>query len=324
MIYRKIGNVETSAIGLGTWAIGGGEWWGDSDQEQSIETLKLAIDQGINLIDTAPVYGFGNSERVVGEAIKGIRDKVILSTKCGLWWNDERGSEFFKQGEYTVRRCLDPDTIKKEVEISLERLQTDYIDVYFTHWQTMDPYFTPVEETMKCLMDLKSQGIIKAIGASNVSKDDILEYKKFGELDVIQEKYSMLDRGIEETLIPSCNQTAVMAYSPLEQGLLTGKIGMDYVVDDKEYRAGIEWYQLDKRRKVLDMLEKIDVIAKKHNCTLSQLVISWTMHQKGISHVLCGARKPHHIMDTVQAANVQLTKEEMSLIREYVVNITSC
>ncbi len=324
MIYRKIGNIEASVIGLGTWAIGGGEWWGDSDKEQSIQTLRLAVEQGINLIDTAPVYGFGNSERVVGEALKGIRDKVILSTKCGLWWNDERGSEFFQLDKYTVRRCLEPDTIKREVELSLDRLQTDYIDVYFTHWQTMPPYITPVEKTMKCLMELKEQGIIKAIGASNVSKEDIVEYKKFGDLDVIQEKYSMLDRGIEETLIPSCDQTAVMAYSPLEQGLLTGKIGMDYVVGEQEYRAGIVWYELDKRKRVLDMLEKIEVIAKKHECTLAQLVIAWTMHQKGISHVLCGARKPYQIMDTVQATNVVLTPEEMQLIREYVVNLTAC
>ena len=116
-------------------AIGGGEWWGDSDDEKSIETIRKAVEAGITLIDTAPCYGFGKSETVVGKALKGIRDKVILSTKCGLWWNDERGSFFFAQDGHNVNRCLEPDTIKREVKMSLKRLDTDYLDIYFTHWQ---------------------------------------------------------------------------------------------------------------------------------------------------------------------------------------------
>lgn len=321
MINRKIGDLDVSAVGLGTWAIGGGEWWGNSDEEKSIETIVTAVESGISLIDTAPCYGFGASEIIVGKALKGIRDKVILSTKCGLWWHDERGSEFFRQAGHIMNRCLDPDTIKTEIELSLKRLDTDYIDVYFTHWQSVEPYVTPIEKTMKCLEDLRSQGLIKAIGASNVSKEDIAEYSKFGKLDVIQEKYSMLDRVIEDTLVPSCDNIAVMAYSPLEQGLLTGKIGMDYTPTDTEYRSTLPWYKPENRIKVINMLKEFEPITSKHNCTLAQLVTAWCIYQKGITHVLCGARKPEHILDTVKAADIKLTAEELEFMRNAVLEV---
>lgn len=318
MISRKLGdsNIEVSAIGLGTWAIGGGEWWGDSDENASIQTIKEAIQAGITLIDTAPAYGFGKSEEVVGKAIKGKRDQVILSSKCGLWWHDERGSKFFEQSGYKVRRSLDPDTIKKELELSLKRLNTDYIDIYFTHWQAIEPCMTEISQTMACLMDLKRQGLIKSIGASNVTKAHITEYLKYGELDVIQEKYSMLDRKLEDTLVPCCeaNKLAIMTYSSLEQGLLTGKIGMDYVVDPKEARADIPWYALGQRAKVLEMLTGWEGLTKKYQCTLAQLVIAWTMAQKNITYVLCGARKPEHIKDTACAAKILLSEEDMQLM----------
>ena len=314
MVKRKLGNsgLEVSALGLGTWAIGGGEWWGDSDQEASIQTIHEAIQAGITLIDTAPAYGFGKSEEVIGKAIQNKRDQVVLSTKCGLWWHDERGAEFFEQSGHVVKRCLEADTIKRELELSLKRLGTDYIDIYFTHWQSVEPYKTSIEETMNCLMDLKRQGLIKAIGASNVTPEHIEEYLRYGELDVIQEKYSMLDRKIEQTLRPTCakNKIDIMTYSSLEQGLLTGKIGMDYVVDPKEARAGIPWYEPSKRAQVLALLESWKGLTQRYQCTCAQLVIAWTMAQPNMSYVLCGARKPHHIKDTAYAAQINLSQED--------------
>lgn len=325
MVFRELGNsgIKASAIGLGAWAIGGGEWWGDSDEEQSIQTIKTAITSGINLIDTAPCYGFGKSETIVGKAIKGQRENVVLSTKCGLWWNDERGSEFFTQGDYNVKRCLEPDTIKQEIEITLKRLDTDYIDVYFTHWQSVDPYFTPIEKTMKCLMDLKQQGLIRSIGASNVTKENIEEYTKHGELDVIQERYSMLDRTLETTLVDTCldKNLSIMAYSPLEQGLLTGKVTMDYKFGEKEARAKIPWYIPENRIKVITMLDNWTDLTTKYNCTIAQLVVSWTMWQSGMSHILCGARKPEQIADTVKAADVTLTTEEIKRMRYDIIEL---
>lgn len=325
MINRKLGNsnIEVSALGLGTWAIGGGEWWGDSDEEASIKTIQEALKAGISLIDTAPAYGFGKSEEVVGKGIKGKRDQVILSTKCGLWWHDERGSKFFEQSGYDVRRSLDPDTIKKELELSLRRLDTDYIDIYFTHWQAVPPYMTEIRETMACLMDLKRQGLIKSIGASNVTEEHIKEYLKYGELDVIQEKYSMLDRKLEDTLAGCCeeNKLAIMTYSSLEQGLLTGKIGMNYVVNPKEARADVPWYELSKRAKVLEMLASWEELTKKHECTMAQLVIAWTMAQKNMTYVLCGARKPEHIADTAYAAKILLSVEDIQLMNDAISKI---
>lgn len=318
MIKRKLGNsgLEVSALGLGTWAIGGGEWWGDSDEEASIQTIQEAITAGISLIDTAPGYGFGKSEEIVGKAIQNKRDQVVLSTKCGLWWHDSRGAEFFEQSGHVVRRCLEPDTIKRELELSLKRLDTDYIDIYFTHWQSVEPYKTPIEATMNCLMDLKRQGLIKAIGASNVTPEHIEEYLRYGELDVIQEKYSMLDRKIEQTLKPTCekHKIDIMTYSSLEQGLLTGKIGMDYVVDPKESRAGIPWYEPTKRAQVLALLDSWKEFTERYQCTYAQLVIAWTMAQENMSYVLCGARKPHHIKDTAYAAELNLSSEDIEII----------
>ena len=319
MKTRKIGssNIDASIIGLGTWAIGGGDWWGDSEEESSVKTIQAAIDAGINLIDTAPGYGFGRSEEIVGKAIRGQRSKVILSTKCGLWWQDSRGSEFFKLEDHIVKRSLDPDTIKSEVELSLKRLDTDYIDIYFTHWQSIEPYFTPIKETMACLMDLKRQGIIRAIGASNVTRENICEYIKYGELDIIQEKYSMLDRRIEQELVPKCiaNNLSIFAYSPIEQGLLTGKIGKDYVINPKEARAGNPWMVRDKRELVLSMLESWQDLTQKYNCTITQLVLSWTHCQQAISHILCGARKPNHILETVTANEIDISNEDIERMK---------
>lgn len=323
MLYRKIGKLDKdiSAIGLGTWAIGGGEWWGDSDEELSIQTIQQAMTSGINLIDTAPAYGFGKSEEIVGRAIKGNRDKVVLSTKCGLWWQDDRGTRSFEMGNHKVNYCLEPDTIKYEIEASLKRLQTDYIDIYFTHWPSIPPHETPIEQTMKCLMQLKEEGLIKAIGASNVEKKHIDAYIRYGELDIVQEKYSMLDRKIEETHKPSCieNNLTIMAYSPLEQGLLTGKIGMDKVFGEKEYRNAIPWFKLENRRKVLDMLEKWEPLTDKYNCTLAHLVIAWTLNQDKISHVLCGARKPEQIKETAKAANLGVSREDLEMMTKDII-----
>lgn len=159
MQIRKLGNSElkVSAVGLGTWAIGGGPWWGETDDRESIRAIQAAVDAGVTLIDTAPAYGFGHSEEIVGRALCGRRDKVVLATKCGLWWNDETGVFHFEQGGYVVRRSLEPRTLRIEVEASLRRLGTDHIDLMQTHAQAVEPLKTPIADTMACLMDLRHQ-----------------------------------------------------------------------------------------------------------------------------------------------------------------------
>jgi methylglyoxal reductase len=320
MQYRTLGktNISASAVALGTWAIGGGPWWGDSDDNQSLKAIQAAIDAGVTLIDTAPAYGFGHSEEIVGKAIKGQRDKLILSTKCGLWWKDDRGTSFYEMGDKHVKRCLLPATIVEEVEISLRRLGTDYIDLYHTHWQSEDPDKYPIEDTMQCLMKLKEEGKIRAIAASNVDLEHIKQYQAAGILDAIQPRYSMLDREIEKEILPYCQADGIsaLAYSPLEQGLLTGKIGMDQTFAEGVYRNQIPWYSPQNRKKVLNMLEGWSDLLTKYNCSLSQLVIAWTVAQKGITFVLCGARKEAHVSDNVRAADLELDAADQSRIRQ--------
>lgn len=320
MQYRTLGktNISASAIALGTWAIGGGPWWGDSDDNQSVKAIQAAIDAGVTLIDTAPAYGFGHSEEIVGKAIKGRRDKLILSTKCGLWWKDDRGTSFFEMGDKHVKRCLLPATIVEEVEISLRRLGTDYIDLYHTHWPSLEPDKYPIEDTMQCLMKLKEEGKIRAIAASNVDLEHIKQYQAAGVLDAIQPRYSMLDREIETEILPYClaNDISALAYSPLEQGLLTGKIGMDQTFAEGVYRNQIPWYAPQNREKVLNMLEGWSDLLAKYNCSLSQLVIAWTVAQEGITFVLCGARKEAHVSDNVRAADLELDAADLSRIRQ--------
>ena len=319
MQYRTLGktNMSASAVALGTWAIGGGPWWGDSDDNQSIRAIQSAVDAGITMIDTAPAYGWGHSESIVGKAIKGRRENVILSTKCGLWWKDERGSSFFEMGDKHVKRCLLPETIVEELEDSLRRLDTDYIDLYHTHWQSMEPDKYPIEDTMGCLMKLKEAGKIRAIAASNVDLEHIRQYQAGGVLDAIQPKYSMLDRAIETDILPYCHARGIssLAYSPLEQGLLTGKIGMDRTFPEGAYRNNIPWFRPLNRKKVLSMLEGWADLLDKYGCSMSQLVIAWTMAQPGITFVLCGARKEAHVKDNVGAGDLVLEPGDLSRMR---------
>ncbi len=178
MRYRMVGQsgIETSVVAFGAWAVGGW-WWGGADDSESIDAIRKALDLGITFIDTAPVYGLGHSEEVVGKAIKGRRDEVVLATKCGLVWHTDRGSHFFDEAGRGVRRYLGAESIRYEVEQSLRRLQTDVIDLYQTHWQDAT---TPIEETMGALLELKREGKIRAIGVSNATVEEMDEYRKAG------------------------------------------------------------------------------------------------------------------------------------------------
>jgi methylglyoxal reductase len=320
MIYQQIGqsDLKASVVALGTWAIGGGSWWGQNDDNESIKTIQAAISQGVNLIDTAPVYGFGHSEEVVGKAIKDRRSQVLVSTKCGLRWTDKEGSYYFSRDGKVVYKNVSRRAIRDDVEMSLKRLGTDYIDIYFTHWQSVEPFVVPVSETMTALEELKKEGKIRAIGASNVTGEHIEEYIKYGKLDIIQEKYSIIDRRIEKELLPLAkkHQITLQAYSPLEQGLLTGKMTKDYVPEDGNARAGKKWYQPQNLAKVVDMLEDWQDLCKKYECTPTHLVIAWLIAQGENINVLCGARKIEQLEDNIKGADIVLATEDIKRMRE--------
>ena len=296
-------------LGIGTWAIGGGSWWGDNDDALSVKAIETAVEQGIVWIDTAPIYGLYHSEKVVGEALKHIdRDKVILSTKCGLEWRHETPVLHTVVDGVSVYRDLSAKSIIEDVEGSLRRLGTDHLDVLYTHWQSPDFALYPLQETVEAMMQLKQQGKIRAIGASNVTSDIIRGYCQYGQLDVIQEKYSLLTRRIEKQLLPTCKElgVSIQAYSPLEQGLLTGKVTMETTYPEGSTRNTNPSFQPLRRAQAIKMLEGWQDLTEKYNCTMAQLVIAMTARMIPGLHVLCGARTPAQVIDNAGALRLEL------------------
>lgn len=315
----KLGSSDlyVSRMGLGTWSIGGGPaWGGDKNRQECIDTIQGILPLGINLIDTAPGYNFGESERIVGEALQGMkREEVIVITKCGIVW-DKKGSLFNKVGDTQLYKNLSKESIKEEIEQSLERLQLDYIDVYMTHWQSVEPYFTPISETMEALNELKAAGKIKAIGAANISPEQIKEYLKYGELDIVQGKYSVLDRAIEEDLFPVCKEYGItlQAYSPLEQGLLSGTFPRDYKPIGAQCNK--KWFQPDKMLKAMDMMDAWKPLCEKYNCTIPTLALAWILSQADFITILNGANTVPQLEENAKALQVKLSKEDADLMRE--------
>lgn len=327
MQYRELGQsgIKASVVAFGAWAIGG--WfWGGAEETEAVAAIHAALDGGMNLLDTAPMYGMGHSEEVVGRAIKGRRDKVVLATKCGLVWdgfNEGKGEFHFATDEETKRddghikvyRYLSPASIRREVEQCLTRLGTDYIDLMQTHWQEAT---TPIAESMGCLMDLKREGKIRAIGCSNANPAQMDAYRAAGQLDVDQELYSMFDRKYEATNLPYCaeHKVSFLAYSPLSQGLLTGKIGPERTFGPGDQRLTKPRFSVENRKRIADMLATYKPLTEKYNCTLGQLVIAWTVAQPGCTHALCGARNPEQVMENMKGGAIVMAPEDSAFMRE--------
>ena len=282
------------------------------------------LDHGINLIDTAPVYGYGHSEQVVGRAVQGRRDQVVLATKCGLIWDREEGTMFFyaddkgatlRPVDKKIYKNLRPASIREEVERSLRNLGTDRIDLLQTHWQ--DPS-TPLAETVAELQRLKQEGKIRAIGVSNCKLEHL---KAYGPIDSDQEKFSLLDRGIQDSgMIAWCreNDVAVLAYSPLSNGLLTGKLSPDRQYNPGDLRKANPRFQPDNVARINGLLQQLEPIAQRHGATMGQLVIAWTAAQPGITCVLCGARDAEQAIENTAAGSIELSAEEVKTIGELI------
>lgn len=321
MLYRTLGpsGIQASSVGLGTWAIGGWMWGGvaEKDAERAILT---ALDEGITLVDTAPVYGFGRSEEIVGRALGHHRKDVVLATKCGLIWDRAEGEFFFASdnegrndaGERRIHRFLGPTSIRREVEGSLRRLRTDTIDLLQTHWQDST---TAITDTMAELLKLKQEGKIRALGVCNASAAQIAEYRAVGPLDSDQEKYSMLDRDIEKDQLPYCREhhLAVLAYSPLALGLLTGRITAQRQYGPGDLRSGNPRFAPDKLARVDALLEALRPFANGLAMSLGQLVIAWTIAQPGLTHALVGARNPEQARENARAG-VALAADQVAAI----------
>jgi aryl-alcohol dehydrogenase-like predicted oxidoreductase len=320
MQARQLGNsdVKVSPVIFGAWAIGG--WmWGGSEEKESIDAIRAGIDHGVNTIDTAAIYGMGRSEELVGQAIKGVRDKVVIATKCGMRWDSDQGSDPWPQKDneghdVIIRKNSRPDSIAYECEQSLKRLGVETIDLYQIHWPDTS---TPVEDSMHAMLKLKEQGKIRAIGVSNYDVQWLNKANQVAPIASLQPPYSLIQRKIETEILPFCRQSniGVIVYSPLERGLLTGKVTPDRQFAKGDHRATHKYFTVENRKRVLAALEKIRPIAEKHKVSFAQLVINWTIHERGITAALVGARNAEQATHNAGAMNFTLTNDERGTIR---------
>ena len=321
MEVRRLGEskVKVSAVTFGAWAIGG-FMWGGNDEKDSIAAIRAALDHGIDTIDTAPVYGMGASETIVGKAIEGRRDDVRILTKFGLSWDTGSRTQFFETVDpegtpHKIYRDASPQRIREECDASLRRLRTDYIDLYQIHWADPD---TPIEATFEVVARMIEQGKILAAGVCNYTPEQIEAARKVVPLASCQPPYSMINRGIESDVLPYCRERGigVVAYSPMQRGLLTGKIDENKEFPASDTRAIDKFFSRENRRRVREgLLDRLRPIADAKGCTLAQLVIAWTIAQPGITAALVGARNARQAEENAGAANVKLSAEELAEIR---------
>ena len=310
METRKLGRdgPELTIIGLGTWAIGG-SWkygWGPQDDRESIEAIRRALDLGVNWIDTAAVYGLGRSERVVGEAVRGQRDRVILATKCGLVWDEA----------HDVRHDLSPKSIRREVEASLERLQTDCIDLYQFHWPDTDT-MAPVEESWGEMAKLKEEGKVRYCGVSNFDLNLLERCEAIHHVDSLQPPYNLLRRQVEEEILPYCQAsgTGVIAYSPMHSGLLTGRFDPARLKEG-DWRLGADAFTGGGLQRNLMFVDAIRPIAERHGKTVGQLAVAWVLMHPAVTSAIVGARRPEQVAENVDGAGWCPEPEDVQAIEE--------
>lgn len=309
MEYRTLGStgLNVSAIGLGTWAMGG-RWWGEVNDSDSIAVIKTALELGINFFDTADLYGFGHSEKILGEAVEKERRNVILATKVGLRWNNKG----------KIRHDLSPAYILQAVDASLTRLKTDYIDLYQVHWP--DPN-TPIEKTADALRRCVEAGKVRYLGASNLSPAQLQKYRELCPIETLQPPLNLFERYAEVQLLPIClkEDIGVVSYSTLCRGLLSGK-----------FKAGAEFQEAVRKRDPLfkgatferniGIVERLREVAQRSNKTVAQLAIAWVLAHPSLSVALCGARKLHQFEENVGAANWRLSQDQLEEIEKILVN----
>lgn len=296
-------DLRASRIGLGTWAIGG--WlWGGTDEAQSIDTVRVALEAGINLVDTAPVYGFGRSEEIVGKALAqaGKRDQVVLATKAGLQWEGD-----------SIARNASPERLRREVDESLRRLQTDYIDIYQVHWP--DP-LVPVEETAECMRSLHAQGKIRAIGVSNFSPEQMDRFRSVAPLHTCQPPYNLFERDIERDVLPYCQRHGIAAvtYGALCRGLLSGRMRADTHFPGDDLRNMDPKFKSPRYNQYLDAVDRLDRYARERfGKRVIHLALRWLLdHGAGVA--LWGARRPDQLQAAAEVSGWSLDESALTEI----------
>ncbi len=313
---RRLGtsDLELTPVGLGAWAIGGGGrgmGWGSQDDADSIAAIQHAVEVGINWVDTAPIYGHGHSEEVVGHAIKAIpdKDRPMVFTKCGLIWDENNH-------DAPPKNVLRPDSIRKECEASLKRLGVDRIDLYQFHWP--DTSGVPEEESWGEMRRLISEGKVRAGGVSNYTVEMLERCERVGHVDSLQPPFSMIKRESAESLIPwsAAHRTGVIVYSPLQNGLLSGRWSPERLksLDPSDWRSTNEEFQPPRFERNLALADRLKPIAERHKASISAVAIAWALGWQGITGAIVGGRSPKQIDDWVGAMSLELSSQDLDEI----------
>jgi aryl-alcohol dehydrogenase-like predicted oxidoreductase len=299
--------MQISRIGYGAWAIGGLGWWhswGAQDDEESIAAIRRAVELGINWIDTAPIYGLGHSEEVVGRAIAGLADRPYVFTKASLYEKDG-----------AVAHSLKRDSLRREVQESLSRLQADVIDVYQIHWPNPDE---DVEEAWETFADLKSEGLVRHIGVSNFDVSHLRRAQAIAPVETLQPPYSLLERAIEPEILPFAEREGigVVTYSPMASGLLSGAMTRERIagLPDDDWRKHDERFQEPALSRHLDLVDRLRSVAERHDTTPGAIAVAWTLHHPAVDGSIVGFRRPDQIEPLLAAAAIDLTADDLATI----------
>jgi aryl-alcohol dehydrogenase-like predicted oxidoreductase len=314
MHTRQLGNsdLHITPIGFGAWAIGGGGWafgWGAQDDADSVATIREAIDLGINWIDTAAVYGLGHSEEVVAKALEGVANRPLVFTKCARVWDDNR----------QIGKSLKADSIRRECEASLKRLEVDVIDLYQIHWPEPPE---DIDEGWQTMVKLKEEGKVRWIGVSNFDASQMAQIAKFGPITSLQPPYSMVRPEVETSILPHClaHGIGVLAYSPMASGLLTGAMTRERLAalpPDDWRKEKNRHYQEPLLTRNLNLVELLKGVGARHAKSPGEVAIAWVLRQPAVTGAIVGARKPGQLKELVGAAEWRLTTAEAGEIDAY-------
>jgi aryl-alcohol dehydrogenase-like predicted oxidoreductase len=311
MHTRKLGytDLTLTTVGLGTWAMGG-PWeygWGPQDDDEAVAAILTALDAGINWIDTAPAYGLGHSEELIGRALRRSRHRPLIATKCGILWNERK--------EKVVH--LKRDSIRRECHDSLRRLGVERIDLYQMHWPDPDP---DIEEAWEEMARLAEEGKVRYLGVSNYSVAQMERVRRIHPIASLQPPYSMLRREVEKELLDYCrtHEVGVVAYSPMERGLLTGKFtrARRAALAPDDHRRRAPAFQEPQFSATLELVEQLERIARRHGRPVAQLAIAWVLRRPEITAAIVGARGPDQIAETAGASDWNLDKNDIEEIEK--------
>ena len=310
--FGKTG-MEITPIGFGAWAIGGGGWaaaWGPQDDDEAVGAIRRAVELGVNWVDTAAVYGLGHSEELVAQALKSVpeSERPYVFTKCSLVWD----------GGGDISNVLEKNSVKRECEESLRRLQTDVIDLYQIHWPRPDEY---IEEGWEAMAELKDEGKVRHIGVSNFDVSQMERIAEIAPVETLQPPYNMLNRGVEEEILPYCgeNDIGVIVYSPMRSGLLTGKMTPERVANlpSDDWRRNAQDFQEPRLSRNLELVELLEEIGADHGFSPGEVAIAWTLRQPAVTAAIVGGRRPDQVDGIIGAAKLRLSKDELDRIESF-------